>query len=561
MVTLLFDISIVIITATALAYLGKFLKQPSIIAYILAGIILGPLGFSIIKNTETISLFSELGIIFLLFIVGLQLDVNKIKGIGTPALIIGIGQVLFTAAIGYIIARSWFAPLPSLYLALALTFSSTVVVVKLLLDKNELLTLHGRIALGVLLVQDMVAIISLVFFSSLGNVTRSVILTNIGKITIFFILTLATARFIIPYILQFVARSTELLFLGALSWAFVVVAAADYLSFSTATGAFIAGVTLASTPYALEISSKIHSLRDFFVTIFFVALGMQITPGPLKLYLTPIIIFSLFVIIGNPLIMLVITTLYGYHKRTAFLTSLYLAQISEFSLVLIALGFSLGHIPAQLVAIIASIATLTIGLSTYLIMYGDSFFTLFKPFLWWAPRKREDFTYDHKALYETILCGYNRSGYAILEKLKKLKQKFIVVDYNPDTIKSLMNQHIPCIYGDVGDIDTLEELHLKKINMLISTVPSVDDNLLLMKTIKKENKRALLIVTADQIDEALKLYENGADYVIIPHFVGGDHFALLVEDFSIKRFEQHKKHHVDELKKRKALGHAQHQNP
>ena len=314
-IPLLFEVGLVIIVATVLAYIGKILKQPSIIAYILAGIVIGPIGLRLIENSDVISFFSELGIMFLLFIVGLQLDVKKLKGVGMPSVVIGLGQIIFTTVFGYLIARIWFEHLPALYIAIALTLSSTVVVVKLYLDSNQIATLHGRIALGVLLLQDIFAIFALVYFSTLGQFTPSTLMFNVARLVLFLASTILIAWHIIPRLFSVVASSLELLFLAALSWAFLVAMSAGYLNLSPAAGAFIAGITLASTPYALEISGRIKSLRDFFVTIFFVSLGMQILPEPLRMYAVPSIVFSLLVLLGKPLIMLIITAFVGYHKR------------------------------------------------------------------------------------------------------------------------------------------------------------------------------------------------------------------------------------------------------
>jgi Kef-type K+ transport system membrane component KefB len=554
MIDVFVEIGVVIMAATLLGYLGRFLKQPSIIAYIAAGILIGPVGLKIINNSEVISLFSELGIIFLLFIVGLQLDFKKLRDVGTPALVIGVGQIVFTAILGYSIARIWFVHLTALYIAVALTLSSTVVVVKLLLDSKQIATLHGRIALGVLLVQDIFAIFAMIFFTTIGHFTPQVFLTSSLKLVIFFGAAVAATVFLVPHLFRYVGRNLELLFLAGLSWAFIVALSGELLGFSTVVGAFIAGITLASTPYALEISGRMKPLRDFFVTIFFVALGMQIVLEPLKLYALPVILLTLFVLIGNPLIMLIITGLYGYHKRTAFMVSLSLAQISEFSLIIVTLGFSLGHIPAEIVSIIATIATLTIGLSTYFVIYDKKLYRLCRPLLFWKSRRHHGLGYESKKPPEVILCGYNRMGYAILRKLKKLKKRVLVIDFNPDTIKMLMNLKTPCIYGDVSDPEVIDRMHLDKVELCVSTILHLDDNLLLLKRLKQHG-HALRVFTGHSADDALYLYKNGADYVIIPHLLGGDHFSSMLSHVTRGRFQRYKKKHLKELYQRKKLGH------
>ncbi|HLC74642.1 MAG TPA: cation:proton antiporter [Candidatus Nanoarchaeia archaeon] len=553
MIDVFVEIGLIIIVATLLAYIGRCLKQPSIIAYILAGIIIGPLGFGLIKNMSVIQLFSELGIIFLLFIVGIQLDIKKLKTVGIPAIVIGLGQIAFTSSIGFFIARIWFEYLPSLYIAIALSLSSTVVVVKLLMDKKEIETLHARIALGVLLVQDIVAIFALIFFSSIGNFSLGSFLAGSGKMVAFFVLAVAASVFVIPRVLEKVSKSVELLFLTGLSWAFGLALIAKALDFSAVIGAFVAGVTLASTPYSLELSSRLKPLRDFFVTIFFVALGMQIVAGPVSTFIVPIIVLSLVVIIGNPFIMLVITALYGYHRRTAFLTSTALAQVSEFSLVIVALGASLGHIPAQVVSIIAAVATITLGISTYFIMYSKSLYQIAQPFLRWHARRQEDLEYNAEKKADVVLCGYSRMGYSILKKVHAMKKNVLVVDYNPDVIRHLITMKVPCIYGDVSDHDVIERMQLKHAQLCVSTIATLDDNLYLLRRLQSINKKITAVFTAQDIDDANELYKKGAHYVIVPHHVSGEHFAFLLEDFNLKSFDKHRRKHLMELEKRKSF--------
>lgn len=555
MVNIFLEIGIVLIAATLLAIIARFLKQPLLIAYIGAGILIGPIGLGWIKSQEMIALFSELGIVFLLFIVGLQLDVRKLKHIGWQASLVGLAQVVFTGVIGLLIARYYFSNLVSAYIAIALALSSTVVVVKLLSDKNEINTLHGRIAIGILLVQDLVAVFAIMMFSSLNHFSAALLLNAVYKILILFTIAFVGYVLFLPFLFRKIGDSRELLLVTSLSWAFGMAILAHYLEFSTAVAALLAGMALAGTPYSLEISGRVKPLRDFFVTVFFVALGMQITMEPLKLYYVPIIVFCIFVLIGNPVILYLVMRLFKYKPRTSFLTSISLAQISEFSIVIVALGLSLGHLNAAVVSIIAVVATATISLSTYLINFDDWLYRRFKVFV--KVKDDEKLHYLPNKVFDVILVGYNRVGYSIYDKLHTLKKRILIIDFDPEVIKDLIEDEKPCIYGDAGDLEVIDKMNLKKLKMLISTVPDVYDNLLLIKKLKEVNKKALAIVTANQITEALKLYENGADYVIMPHFLGGEHISFMVErnkkDFS--KILKKKIAHIEELKKRQRIGH------
>lgn len=555
MVNVFLEIGIVIIVASLLAMLAKFLKQPLIIAYIIAGIVIGPIGLAWIQSQEMIALFSELGIVFLLFIVGLQLDLRKLKNVGWQASLIGLAQVIFTAGIGFFIARMYFSDLVSFYVAVALAFSSTVIVVKLLSDKNEINTLHGRISIGVLLIQDLVAIVILIFVSSIDNLSASLFLASFYRIIILFAIALIAYMFVMPYLFGKIGQSRELLLITALAWAFGMTILASYLEISTAIAALLAGISLAGTPYSIEVVGRVKPLRDFFVTIFFVALGMQVVVEPLKQYWVPITIFCLFVLLGNPFILYIVMKLLKYKPRTSFLVSVSMAQISEFSIVLVALGLGLGHLNQEIVSIIAVIATVTIGISTYFIIYDDWLYRKFK-FIF-KVKSDEKLHFLPKKQYDVILAGYNRIGYSIYNKFKSMKKSVLIIDYNPETIKELIDEGKPCVYGDVGDLEIIDKMNLKHAKMMISTVPDIYDNLLLIKKMKEANKAGVVIVTANTIEEALRLYESGADYVIMPHFLGGEHVSYLVEKYrtDFGKILKKKIEHIEELKRRQKIGH------
>ncbi len=559
-IILLQDIGIIIIAATVLAYIAKLLRQPLILAYIVAGIFIGPSVFGVITNRDIIAILAELGIAFLLFIIGLELDFRKVKDVGRVAIGCGSGQILITFISGFLLAKVLgFAQLESFYIAFALTISSTMVVIKLLSDKHELDTLHGRISLGILLVQDILTIVVLAVITSIGSFTLQffpmLIVEGIIKGGGLILIAIITSRFILPPILRFSAKSTELLFLTALSLCFVFVAISFILGFSIAIGAFLAGVTLASFPYNIGIVSRVRSLRDFFATIFLVSLGMQV---PLTIpLLKPTIVFSIFVLLGDAIIMMFIASLFGYGKRTSFLTALSVAQISEFSLILASQGLLLGHISQEVFSLIAFIAVVTITASSYLIMHGDSIYRMLSPFLGIFEHlsRRKDMEIMPKLLENhTILCGCDRMGRVIVKTMQKIKKKFIVIDYNPDIVKQLIEQGIPCIYGDVEDIEILERANLKNAEILISTIPNREDNLLLIKEACSLNPKMHIFITADYPDDALEFYDAGADYVIVPKILGGEKISEFLDVYKCDKecIRGMKKRQILQLEKMKA---------
>ncbi len=554
MQNLIIDLGIIIIIATICAVIAKFLKQPLLLSYILAGVIIGPFGLKLVTDAPTINVVSELGIAFLLFIVGLELDIKKIKDMGAISIIAGIGQVVFTFFAGYLFTQ-WvgFTPSQSIYLSVALTLSSTVIVVKLYEEKGQLDTLHGRVALGILLVQDFLAIIAMSMLSGSADFSVPLVLTALLKGLGFFIVALLLGQFIIPLLFKFIASSQELLFIASIAWCFLFGIVAQWLELSVAIGAFLAGVSLASLPYSFEIIHKTRSLRDFFATIFFVALGMQIGFSNISQYASTIIWLSIFVLIGNPLIVMILMSLFGFKSSVSFLTSIAIAQVSEFSLVYMLFAYKLGLVPQFIVSIIAVIAVITFTLSSYMITYGNVLYAkiggVLKLFEKLSLRKIE-FSYlpDMKKSYDVILIGCNRVGNAILNKAKFLHKSVFVVDYHPEIITHLMKEKIPCIYGDASDLSLASKINFKGAKIVISTVPEPQINVRLAKKIRQINKTAILFFTADHRGDAINLYKAGVNYVIMPHQIGGHFVASLFENMPNKKFlAKIKKEQIEEM--------------
>ncbi|MEK6938372.1 MAG: cation:proton antiporter [Nanoarchaeota archaeon] len=561
------EISLIIILVIVISIIIRLLKQPLIVGYILAGILAGPLFLKVITVNDAFTTFSQVGVALLLFIVGLGLNPKLIREVGPVAAIAGFGQVLITGALGFGLMH-WilnFSTTLSVYLTLALTFSSTIVVVKLLSDKNTLETLYGRMAIGILLIQDLVAVVALMFISSAwGGVNNlsfsSYTLALLGKGLISILLLMLFGYYILPKLGSFIARSQEFLLVFSIGWCLALAALFHYLGFSIEIGALLAGITLSMTPYHHEISSKVKPLRDFFLVLFFIILGSQMEFGNLGSLTLPIIIITLFVLILKPLIIMVLIGLLGYTKRNSFITGLSLAQVSEFSFILITLGMNVGQIDKSAVSFITIVGLISLAISSYFILYSEKIYNLLAPVLGFLERKGrkiDEYKLQREKGYDVVLFGQNRVGYDIMESVKKQQKSFLVIDFNPNTITELTKNKIDCRYGDAGDIELLNQINFKKVKMIISTIPDSDTNLLLITRAKQINHNLIIIVIAHQIDDALKFYERGASYVLMPHFVGGNFMASLLEDyeFDIKKFLNEKVKHQAYLKKRKLMGH------
>jgi Kef-type K+ transport system membrane component KefB/Trk K+ transport system NAD-binding subunit len=542
------------------SFIMRLLKQPLIIGYILSGIIVGPFFLNILKENEVIFTFSEIGIAFLLFIVGLHLSPKVIKEVGKISLITGVGQVIFTSIIGYFIGI-WFgfSKITALYVAVALTFSSTIIIMKLLSDKDSLDKLYGKISIGFLLVQDLIAIILLIVISSLSNGmnTTSLISSILLKGLLIFVFIIPISYYVLPKLGPFFAKSQEFLFVFAIAWGLGLASLFLYAGFSIEVGALIAGVMLSMSPYSYEISSRLKSLRDFFIISFFILLGSQMVFGEISSFIVPAIIFSLFILIGNPIIVMILMGVFGYSKNTGFMAGLTVAQISEFSLILIALGVKVGHLSKDILSFVTIIGLITIAGSTYMIMYSDKIYLYLSRYLTIFERKKiKERTIKTKE-YDYILFGENRIGFSIMKSFMNLKKRYLVVDFNPERVKKLCSKKINCIYGDISNTEFLDDIRFDKAKLVVSTVPEIEINLMLLYKIREKDKGTIIITTARQISDAFELYKAGADYVILPHFLGGEYTARLIEKAkdNKKEYEIEKQKQIKDLKERMKEGH------
>lgn len=557
------ELSIILGITVVITGIIRLLKQPAMIGYIISGIVAGPVVLNIIDSTDTLSAFSHIGVALLLFFVGLNLNPKVIKDVGKVSLLTGVGQVIFTTSIAFVIARLLgFSTLVSLYIAIALAFSSTIIIMKLLSDKKDIESLYGRIAIGFLIVQDFIAIIILLVISSIdsgsdfASLAFQTILKGVGGIMILFLITL----YVLPSLTKKIAKSQEFLLLFSISWCFAIASIFHYLNFSIEAGALLAGITLSMSPYHFEISAKLKPLRDFFIILFFIMLGAQMVFSNILSHFWIILLFAIFVLIGNPIIVMSLMGLLGYTKRNSFLAGLTVAQISEFSFIVIALGLTVGHVSAEILSIVTAIGLITFAGSTYMILYSHKIYPKISKYLSIFERKGkkvDEHRYHKDDDHDIILFGYNRIGFDILHTLNKIKNKFLIIDYDPEVITKLSKEGYDCRYGDANDSELLDDLNFQKAKMVISTIPLIDTNMLLVKRIREEKNDAIIAVVSHQIDDAIRLYDEGATYVIMPHFLGGRHFSTMIEEnkLDFSKFLEEKIAHIEHITQRQILGH------
>jgi len=544
---IIFDIAIILILSAMFAFIAKILRQPLIPAYVLAGLVIGPLVLGFVKSWDLIYAFSEIGIAFLLFIAGLEISFKKIKEANLKKIAI-IGLLQVGIIVGAVLLLSGFLNLNLLqaaYIGIILAFGSTMVDIKLLSDSGELVTLHGRLVLGILLLQDLIAIAAIAIFTA-GGFAVIPLTIAFAKLLAILGIAILLQKFVLNKMFKFAARSNELLFLSALAVLFFFIILAYIFDLSIVIGAFIAGISLANSPFKTELESRISPLRDFFAILFFVALGMQIVftgIGERVLLLFALLIGALLV---KPFITLMLLRFTGYQPKTSFLTAVSLAQLSEFSLIIGMMGVMHGVLDVSIFSSIILVTIITMSVTPYLIKYKNNLYKFFR-----APTSsfklpiKEIAGYEDKNEKEILMIGLHRIGGAIIEELLGKKDKLLVVDHNPDIINTLTNKKISCIYGDISSPELLDKINMNKIKMVISTIPDYEDNLRLLKKVNKVNPKIKVIVTGSRISEAIKLYENGANFVITPKIIAGQQIAGIVhsKNMDLKKAKQkHLKH-------------------
>lgn len=524
-----FEIALILGLAALLGAFGQKLRQPLIIMFLATGILAGPVFFGIIKSYEEIELMAQMGIALLLFIVGLKLDLNLVRTTGPVALATGLGQIIFTSVAGFGIALAFgFDYISAAYVAVALTFSSTIIIVKLLSDKKEVDSLHGQIAIGFLIVQDIAAIAALVALTTFdlraGEETSLLVPSlliaakGIGFLGAIGLLML----YVLPHLLKRLAHSTEMLILFAVTWAVFLGAFGELLGFSKEVGAFLAGISLASSEYRDSIASRLSSLRDFLLLFFFIDLGARLDWASVGVHLTASIWFSLFVLIGNPIIVLIIMGLMGYRCRTGFMAGLTVAQISEFSLIVAALGMSLGHITKETMGLITLVGVVTIFFSTYMILYSHKLYRLLATPLKIFERKkpyREDTALTDQDVFsvDVILVGLGNYGSGLAEQLLRRKKNVVGVDFDPGVLEKWRARGIFVLYGDMEDPDILEQLPLNKARWVVSTVRSRDLNMAFFQELHSSGYNGKIAFTAGNEEEA-RFYEKAGAHVVFRPF-------------------------------------------
>ncbi|MBI2009499.1 cation:proton antiporter [Candidatus Saccharibacteria bacterium] len=569
-----FGLSLIIAIGTAVAMFMRSIGQPLIIGHIITGIIVGPALLQISNAPDTLTFFGEIGIAFLLFIIGLGMNPRVVAEVGRASFIVATVQIATITAIGWFICTALgLSSTEALIVALGLSVNSTIVALKLLSDRKEQGRLYGKLTIGILLVEDIAAAIALIVIASAKD-GQWLELNNLGALA-FKGLVVGSAmywisRHVLPKFQKLIAGEQELLFLFAIAWGLGGASLLAKAGFSLEIGALAAGVFLASMPYAQEIAARLRPLRDFFVIIFFITLGTKVSFSYFSEYFWVMLAAVFTVVAIKPLILLTTLGVLGYTKRTSFKTSLALTNVSEFSIIFAILAVSQGLIDQPIVSLLTIIALISIAVSTYLVTFGDRLYVYASNYLNMFERRKAQGDVKPDINYELVLFGYQRGGHEFVSLFKKLRKKYVVIDYDPEIIDILIHRKINYLYGDATDVELLEEAGVERARLVVSTIPDFQVNAYLLDHLKHKNPRAVVIVHADDPLEAAKYYQAGASYVVLPHYIGSEKVSEFIGKSGLAKsaFTKQRQRHLDYLEKhygaleklnevhKKKLGHA-----
>ena len=534
------EVTLLLFATSVIGLIALRLKQPVIVAYILIGIVAGPSVLDWVSAHEPMELLAEIGVTLLLFVVGLKLDIHLVRKLGAVALATGLGQLAFTIVFGFLIAiamdMDW---LRALYVAVALTFSSTIIIVKLLSDKREIDSLHGRIAMGFLIVQDIAVVIAMMVIGSQGAGAAADVswLQQLGEIVLKLVgvgLGLALLmRYVLPRLLHWMAASQELLLIFAVAWGTSLAAGGEWLGFSKEVGAFLAGFSLASLPFREAINARLASLRDFLLLFFFVHLGTQLDLSTLGAELPAAIVLSVFVLIGNPLIVMGIMGYMGYRKRTGFMAGLTVAQISEFSIIFIAMGVAVGHVDPAALGLVTLVGLVTITLSTYMILYSQKLYVFFERWLGRFERRdpyRERERDEPVRSADAIVFGMGRYGCRLAERLHEDGLSVLGIDFDPEVLAQQRDHGTQVLFGDVADEEFLAHLPLSQARWVVSTLRSLEQDRDLVLALRRLGYTGTIAVTAHSSADAHRLVDAGADEILLPFHDAADHAARRITE-------------------------------
>jgi Kef-type K+ transport system membrane component KefB len=540
------DIAICIVVAWLFGVVAQVLRQPVLLGYLIAGYAIGPSGFGWVTDEKSVESIAAIGLILLLFVIGLEIDLKRVFGSGRAIAVTGLVQILGTFGLGILVFRGLGFPLgggrfDALYLAVGAVVSSTVIAVKILTDRRELDTLAGRISIGLSVIQDIAVIIFLGVQPALSNPSFGVILLTFAKIAALIGIALGASRYVLPTLFHRIATLPELVVVGSLAWCFIIAALAHSLGLSREMGALVAGSAISTFPYHLDVAAKVTSLRDFFITLFFVGLGLTIPPPELRPFGIAVLVVG-FIVVSRFLTVMVPLRLVGMGNRVGFLTSLNLLPLSEFALVIAALGIQSQHVDRSVFAPLVDAFFILAVLGSYGINWSDRLFRRIEP------RLRQlglgDGSDDasvpataHAPTGDIFLLGFSWTASSLLEEIQRrapeLLPRLVVIDFNPEVHRRLKAAGVHAIWGDITQRDTLEHSGIKNARLVLCTLANTvlrgANNLRLVETVRRLNPDAAIVAHAELLTDVARLKAAGASHVNVSRLHDAEEFLAVIQ--------------------------------
>ncbi|AUX08166.1 Kef-type K+ transport system, membrane component [Halalkaliarchaeum desulfuricum] len=555
-VTLAADFALIVVAATAIGILARQLGQPTIVAYIFTGVVLGPVALDLVTIGGLVEVMAELGLGFLLFLLGLKMRFDDIKEILRPITNIAVGQTILQTALAFLVA--WllgFGTTEVIVIALATVFGATPIIVKLLTDKNEITSLPGKIDVGVLIIQDIYLVIVLALFSAERLDDPAQIATTLGVIFVMMsfigLFSLASSRYLLPHLFRRIADRKDVFLVVAIAWAFLFISIAEVFNLSVEVGAFLAGISLAQLPYSKELEDRITPITDFFILVFFATIGLQIESlASLLAYWQEAIIASVVLMVGNFWIMFSLIDREGFSVETSFVGSINMVQVSEFSLVVGALAIQQGYIGPDVLGYLTLMALLTMTASTYIITYNHELYERLQP--WFRRFESEEKVDAEVSEYRghAVAIGYDEVTEEALPLLQERYGAVVVVDRKTEHIAQLKAEdRYDYVFGDVRHTEIRKAAALSEAAFVLSSTVETDINRVILEEVRDD---AVVFAEADRIADAHDLYDRGAAYVIMDTYLAAaklsDYLELYFRDRAT--FERRIADDIDRIKRK-----------
>lgn len=548
-------LSLIIVIGALVSLFMRTIKQPLMIGYIFTGVLVGPALLHISKSPDTLTIFGSIGIALLLFIIGLGMNPKVAGEVGRSSVITALSHMAVTGTVAwFVLTALGLGNTAALFVALGLTINSTIVALKLLSDKKELGRLNGKLTVGISLVEDIIAAVLLLFVASASDgqwLSLGPLVTLTFKAILVGLVMYLLSKEILPRAQKLLASDQELLFLTAIAIGLGSAALLSKIGLSMEIGALAAGILLAPQPYAQEIAARLRPLRDFFVIVFFIALGTELTFNNFSQLIWPIIAGTAVVVIVKPAVIMTSLGYLGYTKRTSFMTAATLSQVSEFSIIFLILASTKGLVSQQDVSLLTFIALASIAISTYLVTYSEKVYGLIQTHLDMFERKKVEGESLPSQDNELVLFGYQRGGHEFISLFKKMKKRYVVIDYDPEVIDVIEQRKINYLYGDATDVELLEEAGVEHARLVVSTIPDYQVNSVILNYLQAKNRDAIVVVHADDPYDAAKLYEAGASYVVLPHYIGSEKVSEFISKSGLAKsaFRKQRVRHLTYLEK------------